>query len=117
MGASVVGVDQVGIPGPEHRTDPARGSEVPIASHAHGGDGDASGSEASNQGRVRRRDDERLVTLLTLSTREEIHLPLATAPFSAGVQMQHAQRCGVGHARRMRLVASARNAPAGRHVN
>ena len=41
------------------------------------------------------------MTLLTLPSREQVHLALPAAPFSAGIQVEHSQGGGLGHIRRM----------------
>src|SRR5829696_4417764 len=108
----VVGVDDICLPRAQDCADPSRGREIPVATHANGGDGDARGAKSSDQGRVGCSDHERLVTLLTLPAREQVDLPLAAAPLSAGVQVEHAKRWGGRHARRMDGVPAGRNAPA-----
>jgi hypothetical protein len=50
------------------------------------------------------------VPLFALPACEQIDLTLPAAPFSAGIQVEHAQGCGLGHLRRMRGSSSARNA-------
>jgi len=110
MRSRVVSVDQVGIPRSNHRPYTTRGGEVPIAAHTYGRGSDARRSESTDERRLRGRDDERLMTLLTLPSREQVHLALPAAPFSAGIQVEHSQGCGLGHIRRMRDASSARNA-------
>jgi hypothetical protein len=78
-----VSVDQVGVPSPEHGAHAARRGEVPIATHADRGDRYAGGPEPTDERRVGLRDHERFVTVLTLAARQEIHLTLPAAPFSA----------------------------------
>ena len=110
MRSRVVSVDQVGIPRSNHRPYTTCGGEVPIAAHTHGGGSDAGRSESTDERRLRCRDDERFMTLLTLPSREQVHLALPAAPFSAGIQVEHSQGCGLGHIRRMRGASGARNA-------
>ena len=88
----VVRVDQVTVPGPQCCADPARGGNVPIAAHPHLGRGDSVGAEAADERSIRRADDQRFVSQLTLAACEEIHLALPAAPFAAGVEVQYAQR-------------------------
>jgi len=90
--ACVMGVHEIGIPGAKHGADTTRRGEVPITTHANRGGGDPGGSETADQWRVRRGDHEWFVTLLTLTAGEQIHLSLAAAPLSAGVQVQYAKR-------------------------
>jgi hypothetical protein len=107
-----VGVDQIGIPRSDHRPHSTGGREVPVRSHAHRGGGDSGGSQSPNEWRVWRGDDERFVTLLTLPPRQEVHLSLSTAPFSAGIEVEYTERCRLGHLRRMRRATHGRNANA-----
>jgi hypothetical protein len=101
VGARVVCVHDVGVPRPKDRAHAACGREVPVSAHSDGGRGDARGPQPANEWCIWCGDNERLVTVLTLATGEEIHLPLTAAPFSAGVQMEHAKRLASGHSRRM----------------
>jgi hypothetical protein len=109
VGTRIVRVYEIRIPCSEHRADAARRGEVPVAAHAHRCRGDACGAKTANERCVRRRDHERLVTVLTLPAREQVDLSLSTAPFSAGVQMQDAKRGRGGHAGRMDVVGPHRN--------
>jgi hypothetical protein len=118
MSARVVCVNHVGVPGAKHSANPSGCRQIPVSTHPHGGSGNTGRSESPNERSVWCRDDERLVTLLTLPAGQEIHLSLATAPFAAGVQVQYAQRCGIGHIRRMSPAAGGRNAHrAGRPIS
>lgn len=65
------------------------GEQVELRAHANGRGGDARGLEAIVQRRTRDDDDERLVATLAKAGGEQQDLALATAPFTAGVQMQH----------------------------
>src|SRR5690349_9454033 len=87
----------VGVPRAQHRAYAPRGGEVPVATHADRGRGNARRAQPADERRLGRGDHEWLVTLLTLAAREEVHLPLAAAPFPAGVKVEHAKRLGGGH--------------------
>ena len=45
----VVRVDHVSVPGSEHRANPARGGDVPVAAYAHLGRGDPGRAEAADE--------------------------------------------------------------------
>jgi hypothetical protein len=44
-----VRVDHVSVPGSEHRANPARGGDVPVAAYAHLGRGDPGRAEAADE--------------------------------------------------------------------
>ena len=108
--AGVMRVDQVCVPGPKHRADAARGGEVPVAAHSDRRGRDSGGAESADERSVRRGDDQRFVSHLTLAACEEIHLALPAAPFAAGVEVQQTQRGRGRHLRRMSCPAGSRNA-------
>jgi hypothetical protein len=85
-----MGVNQIGIPRAQDGSHTARGCEIPVSAHSYGSSSDTGRAEPANEWRIRGGDYERLVTVLTLATREEIHLALAAAPFAAGVEVQDA---------------------------
>jgi hypothetical protein len=93
-------VNHIGVPRAHEGANAPSRREIPVSAHSHRGDRDAGRSETANERCVGCCDDEGFVTLLTLSAGQEIHLALATAPFSAGVQVEYAQRCGNGHIRK-----------------
>src|SRR5688572_21715715 len=83
VGARVMRVYDVRVPCAQDGAHAPCGCQVPVAAHAHGGDGDSGRAQTSDEWRIGGRDHQRLVTLLTLPAREQVHLPLSTAPFSA----------------------------------
>jgi hypothetical protein len=111
VGARVVRVYGVRVPGAQDRAHATCGCQIPVSAHAHGGGGDTRRAQASDERRVRGRDHERLVTLLTLSAREQVYLPLSAAPFSAGIQVEDAKRARI-HPRTMDAAGGRRNGTA-----
>jgi hypothetical protein len=111
VGPRVVRVHQVGVPRSKDGANAASGGEVPIGAHANGGGSDSGGPESADERAIRGRDHQRLVTLLTKAAREEVHLSLTTAPLTAGVQVEHAERERSRHTVRMDAATRYGNAP------
>jgi hypothetical protein len=85
-------MNEISVPRAQNRSYPSRSGEVPIATHPHGSDGDACAAQPTNERRIRRRDHQWFVTVLTLPACEQVDLALAATPFSAGVQVEDAKR-------------------------
>jgi hypothetical protein len=83
-------VYEIRVPRAQDGSHATSGGEIPVAAHSNRSCRDARRAQATKQWTVWRRDHERFVTLLTLSAREQVDLPLSSSPFPAGVKVQHA---------------------------